>query len=70
MSDASIQDRPRPRWPLWRIVLVYALMALLAMAAVWFIDRKVQLLPQRDPASAVAPTARRPRHRFMSLYGG
>ena len=47
------------RWPTRKIVAAYTLMALLAAASVWFIDRKVHLLP-RTPAnpSAANPSSR------------
>lgn len=49
----------KPGWPLWRIILAYALMTVIAFVAVWFMDRKVQLLPTTLPSSsAIAPTSR------------
>lgn len=42
------------RWPIWKIILAYTLMALLAAAAVWVVDRKVHLLPSTSPATPIA----------------
>jgi hypothetical protein len=37
------------RWPIWKIVAAYFVMALLAAGSVWFVDRKVHVLPRARP---------------------
>ena len=64
IDSSSVKKSPHPsplpdyrerenvaRWPLWRIVLAYGTMAILALLAVWFVDRKVHLLalPPANP---------------------
>lgn len=47
------------RWPVWKIITAYASMTLLALVAVWVMDRKVQLLPAARPTnSAIEPMSR------------
>ncbi len=43
----------KARWPLWRIVLTYAILLALAMTSIWFIDRRVDALaePANGPQS-------------------
>jgi hypothetical protein len=49
----------RPCWPMWKIVLAYTVMTFLAAASVWFIDRRVHLLPtMRDNPSAAIPSTK------------
>ena len=43
-----------PRWPVWRIVTAYAILAALAVASVWFVDQKVHHQPA--PYSETEPT--------------
>jgi hypothetical protein len=45
----------RPRWPAWKVVAAYLIMALLAAASVWFVDRKVHLLPRRAVPEQTQP---------------
>src|SRR5438270_468073 len=32
--------RPHPRWPLWKILLAYLVLAAVAFFAIWYIDLK------------------------------
>lgn len=41
-------------WPKWKIILAYIAMFLIALASVWFIDRRVHLLPTTRPSSSAA----------------
>lgn len=66
MSDATNQvsvnaSSHKLRWPLWRIILAYAAMTVLAIASIWFVDRKVHVLrfsPHSQPSSAAAAASR------------
>jgi len=53
-STAAPADlRPQRRWPLWRKIAAYAILTAIALASIWFIDRRVDALA-RD-ARAVQP---------------
>lgn len=46
----------KSRWPIWRIVLAYVVMACLALLSVWVVDQKVHRLPAVYPAiNPIAP---------------
>jgi len=45
-------------WPLWRIVMAYALLAALAVASIWFVDQRVHHQPSIDFEPATTKPAR------------
>lgn len=49
-----------PRWPFWKVILAYTAMTALALASVWFVDRKVHLLPRtaQQAANPIAPASK------------
>jgi hypothetical protein len=49
LGPAPADARPRERWPRWRMVLAYAVLAALAAAAIWFIDLKAHHTPVPTP---------------------
>jgi hypothetical protein len=60
VSDSSSDSSPiRKKWPLWRIVLAYAILLAIAFTSIWVIDRRVDALAEPDPASANGPQASR-----------
>ena len=62
-NDAKDEDRrtteesDRP-WPLWRKLLAYATLALLAIFSIWLIDRKVNRLGPIPPHTSSNAAAR------------
>lgn len=34
---------PNPRWPTWKIILTYAVLAVAAGAAIWGVDRRASV---------------------------
>ena len=44
-STAAPADlRPQRRWPLWRKIAAYTILTAIALASIWFIDRRVDAL--------------------------
>jgi hypothetical protein len=44
----------KKKWPLWRIVLAYAVLLAIAFMSIWVIDRRVDALAEPDSSSAAA----------------
>jgi hypothetical protein len=53
-----MNPRTKSRWPIWRIILTYALLAALAVASVWFVDQKVHHLPAPESSPESTEAAR------------
>jgi type II secretory pathway component PulL len=50
-SVSSPIDRATPsktNWPLWRIVLAYAILLVVAFTSIWVIDRRVDALAEQQ----------------------
>jgi hypothetical protein len=60
-SSDSPNDRKKKKWPLWRILLAYAILLAIAFTSIWVIDRRVDALaePGSSPASANGPQVAR-----------
>jgi hypothetical protein len=39
-GPAPADARPRESWPLWKRIVAYLILALLALASIWYIDLK------------------------------
>jgi hypothetical protein len=61
LSDSSRESPPisKTRWPLWRIVMAYAILLAIAFMSIWVIDRRVDELAQPAAAPAGGPQAGR-----------
>lgn len=44
-NPSPADARPHPRWPLWKILLAYLLLAAVALLAIWYIDLKAHAVP-------------------------
>ncbi|MGE5608087.1 MAG: hypothetical protein ACM359_02430 [Bacillota bacterium] len=53
-TAAPADRRPREPWPLPAKFIAYAILSALAIASVWFINRRVDALAQDQPAKVVA----------------
>ena len=53
-SDQTDQEQPlaNVRWPLWKIVLAYAVMFAVAILSIWTIDGHVMKLSQEQVREA------------------
>ncbi|MCY2952466.1 MAG: hypothetical protein NTU53_10870 [Planctomycetota bacterium] len=50
-STAAPADlRAQRRWPLWRKIAAYTILTAIALASIWFIDRRVDALAKDAPA--------------------
>jgi hypothetical protein len=55
LGPAPADARPHARWPAWRVVIAYALLAALAGISIWYIDLKAHgpgagdAVPQATP---------------------
>jgi hypothetical protein len=54
-TPAPADARPHPRWPLWRVVLAYVVLAGMAAAAIWYVDLRAQRSGETPAANRVAP---------------
>ena len=55
-GPAPADARPRARWPLWKRVLAYLALALIALLCVWYIDLKAhQSVEARGQSRACFP---------------
>lgn len=41
--------RAHRKWPMWRVIVAYAVLMALALASIWFIDRRVDALAEDSP---------------------
>jgi hypothetical protein len=62
VSDSANESPPirKKKWPLWRIILAYAILLAIAFTSIWVIDRRVDALAEPDsPANTNGPQASR-----------
>jgi hypothetical protein len=61
VSDSSSDSPPisKTKWPLWRIILAYAILLAIAFTSIWVIDRRVDALAEPAGAPASGPRAGR-----------
>jgi hypothetical protein len=55
VGAAPADLRPHARWPIWKRIAAYILLALLAVLAIWIVDQKVRRietasLPSTQPS--------------------
>jgi hypothetical protein len=52
MNGSGTSDDRTVPWPLWRKIVAYVLLCVLALVSIWIVDRKVHR-PAAEPASTL-----------------